>query len=299
MKGVLGRMSKRKKILVIDDDELWLSTIEDILGNEHELTLIAEHSKADELLEKQHFDLLILDKRLSDTSGLDVLSRLRKTIPNLRAIMLTGYPDVDSAVHSMKIGALDYISKGAKDLPSELQVRVREALESHEDGVYTDDITALIRRGESAELEFKASARWDIHSNRLNKELEKVIIKTVAAFLNSATGGTLLIGVNDSGVVVGLDHDYQSLGKRKDRDGYENFLTSLLLDSYGKESSPFIRISFHQVDGNEVCRIDMKPSPKPVFVCDERGEHFFLRAGNSTRLLSTREAIEYCKIHWG
>lgn len=159
-------------------------------------------------------------------------------------------------------------------------------------------VATLIARGESAELEFKSSARWDMRENKLNKEMEKVVVKTVAAFMNSEAGGSLLIGVEDGGAVLGLEHDFKTLGKRQDRDGYENFLTTLLLGNYGKDSSPLIQISFHQVHGKDICRIVAKPSPKPVFVKDDKGEHLFIRAGNSTRLLSTKEAIEYCKIRW-
>lgn len=160
------------------------------------------------------------------------------------------------------------------------------------------EIDALIAKGESEELEFKSSARWDIKENKLNKEMERVIVKTIAAFLNSEKGGTLLTGVDDNGTVIGLQHDYKTLGKRQDRDGYENFLTTLLLDYFGKDCSPLIQITIRQLDGKDVCRITAKPSPKPIFVKDEKGEHLFIRAGNSTRILSTREAIEYCKIRW-
>lgn len=57
------------------------------------------------------------------------------------------------------------------------------------------EIADLIAKGESSELEFKASARWDMRENKLNKEMEKAIIKTVSAFRNSDKGGSLLIGI--------------------------------------------------------------------------------------------------------
>ncbi len=160
------------------------------------------------------------------------------------------------------------------------------------------EIAVLIAKGESLELEFKSSARWDLRENKLNKEMEKIVVKTIAAFLNSANGGALLTGIDDSGAIVGLQHDYKTLGKKQDRDGYENFLTTLLLDAYGKDSSPLIRITFHQLDGKDVCRITVKPSPKPVFVKDDKGEHLFIRTGNSSRMLTTKEAVEYCKMRW-
>jgi len=128
--------------------------------------------------------------------------------------------------------------------------------------------------------------------------LEQVIVKTVAAFLNSATGGTLLIGVDDDGKVVGLQHDYKTLGKKQDRDGYENWLMTLLLGEYGRDCAPLIKTTFHEADGNEICRVIAKPSPKPIYVKDGAAEHLYIRAGNSTRQLTTKEAVEYCKQRW-
>jgi len=107
----------------------------------------------------------------------------------------------------------------------------------------------------------------------------------------------LLIGVDDSGGIVGIQSDYNTLGK-KNRDGYETYLTDLLLTALGKDLSIFIYITFHQIEEKEVCRIKVKPSPKAVFVTEGKDEHLYIRTGNSTRLLSTREAIEYCKIRW-
>ncbi len=161
------------------------------------------------------------------------------------------------------------------------------------------EIVALIAQGESAELEFKSSTRWDMRENKQNKELEKVIVKTVAALLNVEQGGTLLIGVADDGSVVGLQHDYKTFSKKGNRDGYELFLNDLLLkNNFGYDCSPFIQITFHSVESKDVCRVAVKSSPKPVYVEDEKGEHLYIRSGNSTRLLSTREAIEYCQHHW-
>lgn len=160
------------------------------------------------------------------------------------------------------------------------------------------EVAAFIAAGENSMVEFKSTARWDVRENKLNKALEQVIVKTVAGFLNSDTGGTLIIGVDDTGHAAGLDQDYKTLGKKQDRDGYENWLTTLLLDQFGKESSSFLRISFHSTGGVEVCQISIKPSPKPAYVKDLNAENLFVRTGNSTRQLTTREAVEYCKHRW-
>ena len=164
------------------------------------------------------------------------------------------------------------------------------------------EIVSLIKRGESAELEFKSSARWDIRENKKNKEMELIIVKTVAALLNS-DGGTLLIGVDDAGTAIGLTHDLQTLGDKKNLDGYELFLTDLLLNAYGKDVSAFLRITFHQVQGRDICKIRVKPSTKPVWIegkdnAGQKSELLYIRTNNSSRALSTREALEYASHRW-
>ncbi|HVT19223.1 MAG TPA: RNA-binding domain-containing protein [Thermoanaerobaculia bacterium] len=287
----------RQRILVVDDDDRWLRTIELILGGKYDLEFALEPAAAVSLVKSSFFSLAILDQRLSGdaSAGADLLRRLHNVRQDLRAIILTGYAEVEDAVESMKIGAFDYISKGRPDLASELLSRVEKALA---DDPHEERLAALIKRGESARLEFKASARWDMRLKKLNHDLEGSIIKTVAAFLNSTQGGVLLIGVDDGGKTVGLHQDFKTL-RRQDRDGFERFLVTLLLNAFGKDVSPHLRIDFDDVAGNDVCRISVKPCHRPVYVSDGTGaDHFFIRAGNSTRQLSTREAVEYCKLRW-
>src|SRR6185436_15241466 len=131
--------------------------------------------------------------------------------------------------------------------------------------------------------------------NKQNKAMEEVVVKTVAAMLNT-DGGNLLIGVDDNRNVIGLEYDYKLFGKPDKRDAYENFLTTLLLGNFGKGTSALIAISIHELEGKDVAKVAAKPSPRPVFVKDDKGEHLYIRAGNSTRLLSTKEALDYCRI---
>jgi len=159
------------------------------------------------------------------------------------------------------------------------------------------EIAALIAKGESTTLEFKPSARWDLKQNIANKEMEHVIVKTVAALLNTE-GGALLIGVADDRTILGLDKDYKMFGKKDSRDAFENFLTTLLLNNLGKDSSALFSITFHALEGKDVVKVAVKPSPKPVFVKDDKGEHLYIRAGTSTRQLNARETVDYCKHRW-
>lgn len=159
-------------------------------------------------------------------------------------------------------------------------------------------VKSLISGGESGNLEFKSSARWDLKENKASKVIEQIVVKTVAGFLNVESGGTLLLGVDDDGNILGLENDYKTMGKKPNRDGYENWLTTMLLGEFGKDASPFMGITFHDIDGKEVCQLVFKPSPRPIFVKDGNSEHLYIRTGNSTRLLTSREAVEYCKQRW-
>ena len=153
-------------------------------------------------------------------------------------------------------------------------------------------------QGRARVLEFKSSARWDLKENKASKVIEQIIVKTAAGFLNVESGGTLLVGVDDNGKVLGLENDYKTMNQRPNRDGYENWLTTLLLGEFGKDSSPLIRTTFHNIDGKDVCQLVFKPSPRPVYVKDGINEHLYIRTGNSTRLLTSRETVEYCKQRW-
>ncbi|MGC1248782.1 MAG: ATP-binding protein, partial [Spirulinaceae cyanobacterium] len=166
------------------------------------------------------------------------------------------------------------------------------------------EIVNLITQGESATLEFKSTARWDLREKKKSKVMEQIIVKTVTAFLNSQ-GGTLLIGVEDDGNVIGLEADYQTLKKGNKQDAYELFLTDLLLEKeIGKDSAPYIRISFGEVEKKDVCQITVKPSPRPVYIQvknknGEQEESLFIRINNSTRKLDKPSEIRnYCQDRW-
>ena len=71
-------------------------------------------------------------------------------------------------------------------------------------------IAELMSAGESNRVEFKSSARWNLHTGARDDKMELAIAKTVAGFLNS-DGGTLLIGVDDDGRAIGLVHDFSTV----------------------------------------------------------------------------------------
>jgi ActR/RegA family two-component response regulator len=112
--------TKLTKVLILDNDSSWLDTMARVLGHKFALTLTTSAKEACRWARRRSFDLVILDMVLVEgDSGLDVLSRMRRVRPDLRAIILTGHPDTLTAFESAKRGAVAYVSKSAlKELPA-------------------------------------------------------------------------------------------------------------------------------------------------------------------------------------
>jgi hypothetical protein len=179
--------------------------------------------------------------------------------------------------------------KGGDETHTEAEVKKEELATTLE----------LIATGEGAYVEFKASARFSQHTKTRDVRIEENIVKTIAGFAN-AGGGTLLIGVNDEGAVVGLENDYSLLGK-PNRDGFELWLRDTLETYLGKVATTDLAVSFESLDGAEVCRVDVTPADAPVFARPPKGNKavdFYIRLGNSTRRLGPDELLEYKEQHW-
>ena len=160
----------------------------------------------------------------------------------------------------------------------------------------TNELDAYISAGESSELEFKSTLRWDVKENCVNKVLQKVIAKTIAGLLNS-NGGVLLIGVEDNGSIYGIENDIQSLNK-KNIDGFEQAVLQIIETHLGTLVTHYLQMKFIEKDGKNVCILKLKPSVEPVYLKDKNSKEFYIRAGNTTRPLDVEEAMKYIKIHW-
>jgi hypothetical protein len=154
----------------------------------------------------------------------------------------------------------------------------------------------LLPLDESQWLERKQTATYNSHTGSKDRDLERAVVKSVAALLN-AEGGVLLVGVHNDKTVVGLAEDYSVASRRKDRDGFENWLyTTLTRELGGPTVAKGVTVSIEQIESHEICRIDVEPSSSAVWVGSEGA--FYVRVGNSTRQFNPREALEYCRSRW-
>jgi len=143
-------------------------------------------------------------------------------------------------------------------------------------------VEQLISDDESRTLEFKETARWNVREGKKDKTMEDVIAKTVAGFLNTS-GGTLLIGVDDGGKLVGLERDLE-LVKPPTLDGFVNWLDTMLHNKLGYAGRSRARIKVEKVSENYVVRVDVGSASRPIFT-DIKGkeQQLFERQSNSTR----------------
>lgn len=166
-------------------------------------------------------------------------------------------------------------------------------------GVPDASVAELIARGEGERVELKATARWNMKSGARDPRMEDEVLVTVAGFMN-ARGGTLLIGVEDDGTVRGLAKDL-AMSPGRNRDGFQLWLRTLLAERIGRAETADVGVSFAEIDGKEVCRVDVAPGDRPVFVGSSGGARtadFHLRVGNATRRLLTDEVLEYRSRRW-
>jgi membrane protein YdbS with pleckstrin-like domain len=149
----------------------------------------------------------------------------------------------------------------------------------------------LIKYGEGQFVEFKSSILWDYRQGKMNKNLSVPVLKNVAAFMNTA-GGTLLVGIDDEGKVLGLDADYGVM-KKPNTDGFELIFNNAFTQMIGTEFRHFVQLSFPEIEGKTICLIAVQPSTSPVYFRQQGKEDFYIRAGNASQPLPVSKATAY------
>jgi ATP-dependent Lon protease len=171
----------------------------------------------------------------------------------------------------------------------------------HRSAVAADEVRQEIASGESARLEFKATLRWDVREGKDNPGLQKGATKTIAAFLNSS-GGRLVIGVADDGTISGLALDYQAL-RREGAEGRDRFLQALanvVNQHLGPGVTPLVQFHIVEIDGADVCVVDVRGSPAPVYLRESNDkDEFYVRLASTSRALNHESTLTYVRSHWG
>ena len=118
---------KKPRILVVDDEEIAIRSMERILNKEGYAVVTANNGvEALEKLETSAFDVVMTDLKMEKVTGMDVLEKTKSKYPDAEVIMITGYASVDTAVEAIRRGAVNYIEKPIKF--DEVRSVVKQAL---------------------------------------------------------------------------------------------------------------------------------------------------------------------------
>ncbi len=151
-----------------------------------------------------------------------------------------------------------------------------------------EEIFNIIKKGENEKMEFKSTLRTNLHTNEIDRKIEYSVLKTIVAFMNS-NGGTILIGVEDSGKIMGIEKD-----KFESKDNYSLHLTNVIKTKIGKKFFPLVNFRFNEIEDKTILIIDCEKSKSPVFIrSQENEEEFYIRVGPSSVQIKGSELIDY------
>ncbi len=105
-------MDNDARILIVDDDENIRKVLIAILEDKgYNIEAVGTAREAIRKTEKTHYNLALIDIRLPDMEGINLLTKIRDTTPRMRKIIITGYPTLQNAVEAVNKGADAYIMK--------------------------------------------------------------------------------------------------------------------------------------------------------------------------------------------
>ena len=177
-------MDNAIKVLVIDDDDSGREALTMLLRSAgYEVTSASTGQSALDLIDREHYEVIVSDLFLPDKSGLDILQNVQKVSPATEVIVVTGHASAQTAVRAMKEGAFDYITKPIDF--DELKIVVLKALEKQK--LLSENM--YLRRQLQGRFEFNniigSSPAMKLVFERMNR-----IVKTDSAVLVSGESGT-------------------------------------------------------------------------------------------------------------
>jgi len=233
----------------------------------------------------------LANRRKSNKLPENYLADIKKKFPN--ALKLQSIPQDEKL---WKMDRFEVFLEERREMLAQELNSYLENITKTEEAVSEITLDELIAEGESNGMEFKSSLRWSYTLGKIDKKLEDVILKSIAAFSNS-DGGTLLIGVDDEGNILGLEKDCMSLNGSKDE--FEIHLRNLANKTFGRSfTSSNLSVTFPMVNDTEICQIEISKGRKPAYVTSmndngHKTEKFYVRSGNTSQELALSEVADY------
>ena len=166
----------------------------------------------------------------------------------------------------------------------------------------------LIQGGESNTVELKSTLRVNLHTGNHDDEMVHECMKNLAAFMNT-NGGTLLIGVDDNGVTVGLDADLKLFTQKKDKiDQFHLYLDDKLTNCFSSSCFSLLDTNFQDNESKKICKIIVKKSSKPYFYnIGPKGSRtssklktskFYIRRNGGAITIEGQDQLDYINEHF-
>ncbi len=304
----LDEPRKTDRLLLVDDNPTNLQVLFQALEDEgYELLVAQSGSEAITTAKAARPQLILLDINMPGIDGYETCRRL-KADPATRdtvIIFLSARGDTADKVRGLDLGAVDYIGKPFQF--EEVVARVRQHLQTYHQhqqlrqhanqleqqvaGGFPNlthaDLETLVASGEGATVEFKSTLRKNLHTNKIDKRMERACLKTIAAYLNT-NGGCLLVGVDDAGQPLGLEAD--------EFDNDDKLLlhwNGLIKNTIGVQFTQFVRSSVRDFHGKRILLVQCLPAKEPIFFRRDNEEHFYIRTGNGTQPLRPSQILVY------
>lgn len=242
------------------------------------------------------YDLVLIDLAMPPGrwGGLWLLQKINDLKITLPSIVVSGEGSQAETIKALRLGAIDYVTK--EKLITELPQQLKLALDDK--AKQLKNLSSLIKGGETDTVEFKSTLRTSLHTGLKDREMELAVLKTVAGFFNSS-GGTLLVGVSDEGLLLGIDNDLFP-----NPDKFQLHFWNIFRESIGSEYSEFIKSDMIKVNESFIFCVSCLPSNRPAFLkWKSKGqakadELFYVRIGPQTELLGIRQAVTYIEDHF-
>lgn len=195
-------------LLIVDDEKAYRENIEEFFSNSKIKTFSAElPSLAFDILKKNKIDIVILDLRLPEMNGLDVLKEIKKLYPGIEVIIITGHGDMDSVIKAMRLGAIDFFTK-----PFRL-IEVQNAIERTKKFIYLQKKLNEVEMNYSlVSKELKEKFGNNIIGN--SKEIKNVL-NLMAKVAKAGNTSVLITGESGTGKEL-VARGIHSLSVRKD-----------------------------------------------------------------------------------
>jgi diguanylate cyclase (GGDEF)-like protein len=172
------QLLEKQNILLVDDDEDMCTILSMILKNEGYQIIIA-HSGADALaqIEKQSFNVVLLDIRLPDMSGLEILKKVKEKDPNVIVIIMTGYSSMEGVIDALRYDAYDYLQKPL-DI-EKVKVIIKRGIEQQQLEIKNKKLVDTLTK-KNIELSKKVE-----ETLMLNKSLQALYLGTMGALVGT------------------------------------------------------------------------------------------------------------------